>query len=178
MLLHEVITNWNINFLCATEKCRVSWMSVEVHVEERMARCKQCLPCQFCSEMLVDWCQHIKHKFCWKVGYYLLTPWSRVLLEKLTVNFAASQEIPHIYGTRKFLTVPTRARHLSLSWANSIQSPPPPPTKSWVLMYKIKRSHIRKPWSWLCELFMPAWFMLLSWCEWDIHSAGCYSVNW
>jgi hypothetical protein len=26
---------------------------------------------------------------------YLLTPWSRVLLEKLTVNFAASQEIPH-----------------------------------------------------------------------------------
>jgi hypothetical protein len=38
---------------------------------------------------------------------YLLTPWSRVLLEKLTVNFAASQEIPRIYGTRKFLTVPT-----------------------------------------------------------------------
>jgi hypothetical protein len=37
---------------------------------------------------------------------YLLTPWSRVLLEKLTVNFAASQEIPRIYGTRKFLTVP------------------------------------------------------------------------
>jgi hypothetical protein len=31
---------------------------------------------------------------------YLLTPWSRVLLEKLTVNFAASQEIPRIYGTR------------------------------------------------------------------------------
>jgi hypothetical protein len=44
---------------------------------------------------------------------YLLTPWSRVLLEKLTVNFAASQEIPRIYGTRKFLTVPTSARHLS-----------------------------------------------------------------
>jgi hypothetical protein len=47
----------------------------------------------------------------------LLTPWSRVLLEKLTVNFAASQEIPRIYETRKFLTVPKRARHLSLSWA-------------------------------------------------------------
>jgi hypothetical protein len=30
---------------------------------------------------------------------YLLTPWSRVLLEKLTVNFATSQEIPRIYGT-------------------------------------------------------------------------------
>jgi hypothetical protein len=32
---------------------------------------------------------------------YLLTPCSRVLLEKLT-GFAASQEIPRIYGTRKF----------------------------------------------------------------------------
>jgi hypothetical protein len=46
---------------------------------------------------------------------YLLTPWSRVLLEKLKVNSAASQEISRIYGTRKFLTVPTSARHLSLS---------------------------------------------------------------
>jgi hypothetical protein len=49
------------------------------------------------------------------INTYLLTPWSRVLLEKLTVNFAASQEIPLICGTRKFLTVPTRARHLPLS---------------------------------------------------------------
>jgi hypothetical protein len=44
-----------------------------------------------------------------------LTPWSRVLLQKLTVNFAASQEIPRIYVTRNFLTVPTSASHLSLS---------------------------------------------------------------
>jgi hypothetical protein len=58
---------------------------------------------------------------------YLLTPCSRVFLEKLTVNFAASQEFPRIYGSRKSLTVPTSARHLSLSWANSIQSPRPPP---------------------------------------------------
>jgi hypothetical protein len=32
-------------------------------------------------------------------GPYLLTPWSRVLPEKLTVNFAVSQEIPRIYGS-------------------------------------------------------------------------------
>jgi len=44
---------------------------------------------------------------------YSLTPWSRVLLEKLT-GFAASQ-IPRIFGTRKFITVLTIARHLSLS---------------------------------------------------------------
>jgi hypothetical protein len=41
-------------------------------------------------------------------GYYnnknaLLTPWSRVLLEKLT-GFAVSQKIPRIYGTPKFIT--------------------------------------------------------------------------
>jgi hypothetical protein len=45
---------------------------------------------------------------------YLLTPWSRVLLEKLT-GFADSQEIPRIYGTRNFITVFTSVRHLSLS---------------------------------------------------------------
>ena len=43
---------------------------------------------------------------------------------------AASQEIPRIFGTRRFLTVLTSDRHLSLSWANSIQSPQLPPT-SW-----------------------------------------------
>ena len=60
---------------------------------------------------------------------YLLTPWNRFLLEKLTGS-AASQEIPRIFGTRRFITVLTSARHLSLSWANSIQSPQPSPT-SW-----------------------------------------------
>jgi hypothetical protein len=59
---------------------------------------------------------HLKHDY-----YNLLTPWNRVLLEKLTSKLAASREIPRIYGTRKFLTVPTSARHVSLSWANSIQ---------------------------------------------------------
>ena len=60
---------------------------------------------------------------------YLLTPWSRVLIEKLTAS-AASQEFPHIFGNWRFITIFTSARHLSLSWANSIQSPQPPPT-SW-----------------------------------------------
>ena len=45
---------------------------------------------------------------------YLLTPWSRVLLQKLTGS-ATSQEIPRIFGTRRFITVLTSARHLSLS---------------------------------------------------------------
>jgi hypothetical protein len=48
------------------------------------------------------------------MNIYLPTPWSRVLLEKLT-GFAASQEFPRIYGTRKFITVLTSDRHLSPS---------------------------------------------------------------
>ena len=47
-------------------------------------------------------------------GTRLLTPWSRVLLEELTGS-AASQEIPRIFGTRRFINVLTSARHLSLS---------------------------------------------------------------
>jgi len=45
---------------------------------------------------------------------YLLTPWSRVLLEKL----AGSQlvkKFPSFYGNRKFITAFASARHLSLS---------------------------------------------------------------
>jgi hypothetical protein len=66
------------------------------------------------SYLLTD---SLTHSFTHSVTYLLthsLTPWSRVLLEKLT-GFAVSQEIPRIYGTRKFITVLTSACHLSLS---------------------------------------------------------------
>ena len=71
---------------------------------------------------------------------YLLTPWIRVLLEKLTGS-AASQEIPRIFGTRRFITVLPSARHLSVSWANSIQSSQPPSTSRKSIL--ILSSHLR-----------------------------------
>jgi hypothetical protein len=37
-----------------------------------------------------------------------------------------TKKFPAFYGTRRFFNVLTSARHLSLSWANSIQSPRPP----------------------------------------------------
>jgi len=43
---------------------------------------------------------------------YTLTPWKRVLLEKLTGSQLA-QKLPAFYGTRRFITAFTRARHLS-----------------------------------------------------------------
>ena len=46
---------------------------------------------------------------------YLLIPWSRVLLEKLTGSQLV-KKFPAFYGTRRFITAFTSARHLSLSW--------------------------------------------------------------
>ena len=45
---------------------------------------------------------------------YLLTPWSRILLEKLT-GFQLVKKFPAFYGTRMFITALTSARHLSVS---------------------------------------------------------------
>ena len=60
---------------------------------------------------------------------YLLTPRSRVLLEKLT-GFHPVKKFPAFHGTRRFITAFTSARHLSLSWDSWIHSIPPHPT-SW-----------------------------------------------
>jgi hypothetical protein len=45
---------------------------------------------------------------------YLLTPWSRVLLEKLTGSQPV-KKFPAFYGTRRFIAAFTRARHLFIS---------------------------------------------------------------
>ena len=60
---------------------------------------------------------------------YLLTPWCRVLLEQLT-GLQLVKKFTAIHGTRRFITALTSVRHLSLSWASSIQSIYPHPT-SW-----------------------------------------------
>ena len=60
---------------------------------------------------------------------YLLTPWCRVFLEKLT-GLQLVKKLPAFHGTRRFITALTSVRHLSLSWASPIQSIYPHPT-SW-----------------------------------------------
>jgi len=54
---------------------------------------------------------------------YLLTPWSRVFLEKLTGS-QLLKKFPAFCKTRRFITAFTSDRQLSLSWASSIQSMP------------------------------------------------------
>ena len=51
---------------------------------------------------------------------YLLTPWCRVILEKLT-GLQLVKKFPAFHGTRRFITALTSVRHLSLSWASQIQ---------------------------------------------------------
>ena len=52
------------------------------------------------------------------------------------------KKFPTFYGTRKFITVLTSARHLSLSWANSIQSPQPIPTSSRSILILSSHLHL------------------------------------
>ena len=58
---------------------------------------------------------------------YLLTPWCRVLLEKLT-GLQLVKKFPAFHGTRRFITALTSIRHLSPTWAGPIQSIYPNPT--------------------------------------------------
>ena len=55
------------------------------------------------------------------VCIYFLTPWCRVLLEKLT-GLQLVKKLPAFHETRRFITALTSVRHLSLSWASPIHS--------------------------------------------------------
>jgi len=90
-------------------------------------------------------CLHIRDQFITQafISYlltdlitYLLTPWSRVLLVKLTC-LQLVQKFPAFYGTRRFITAFTSARHLSLSRS----SPYPPPTSHFLKIH-LKRSPV------------------------------------
>jgi hypothetical protein len=72
--------------------------------------------------------QDKQHGLWWLTAWlhliYLLSPWSRVLPEKLT-GFQLVKKFPTLYGTQRSNTRFTSAHHLSLSWASLIQSIPP-----------------------------------------------------
>jgi len=76
-----------------------------------------------------------QHKFT-----YLLHG-AEPLFEKLTGSHPV-KKFPAFYGNGRFITAFTSARHLSLSWARSIQSTPPHLT-SWKYIL-ILSSHLRQ----------------------------------
>jgi hypothetical protein len=57
------------------------------------------------------------------ITHSLTHSWSWALLEKLLI-VQPLKNFPAFYGTQRFITAFTRALHLSLSWARSIQSLP------------------------------------------------------
>ena len=75
---------------------------------------------------------------------YLLTPWCRVLLEKLT-GLQLVKKFPAFHGTRRFITTLTSVRQLSLSWASPIQSIYPHPTSWWSILILSTHLHLGLP---------------------------------
>ena len=81
---------------------------------------------------------------------YLLTPWCRVLLEKLT-GLQLVKKFPAFHGTRKFITALTSFRHLSVSWTSPVHIP-----TSLLLEIHPNIIHPSTPWSPQC--FLPSGF--------------------
>ena len=75
------------------------------------------------NRLFHSWTMNLLTYFLTYLLTYVLTPWSKVLPEKLTGSQLV-KKFPAVYGTRRFITAFTSARHLSLFWDSSIQSIP------------------------------------------------------
>ena len=113
MILLVFLMNWTVRISYVHD--HVTWLfnsCLTFHV------CSPPFPSPFCIRC------PLQDSVC-----YLLTPWCRVLLEKL-IGLQLVKKFPAFLGTRKFITTFTSFRHPSLSWASPIQSTCPQPT-SW-----------------------------------------------
>jgi hypothetical protein len=86
--------------------------SSDVDIEPKYCTAQQ--PRNPRSELILPWKYQILH---------INNSWNRVLLEKLIVR-SASLKIPVFYGTRRFITLFTRALHRPLVWTTWIESTP------------------------------------------------------
>jgi len=117
----------------------------------------------FCGKCKSDYVTCLKNAVnSFLAQIYLLTPWSRALLEKLTGSQLVKKFLI-FYGTRRFITVFTTAHHLSLSWASSIHSMLSHPTsRRSILIYKM--SFYRCVSKWFCywqHCYLKGWNMAI-----------------
>jgi len=74
----------------------------------------------FCNSVFVTTSKILLFQHCFMKGqtsyisHYLLTPWNRVLLEKLTVSQLV-KKFPKFYGTRRLIAAFTNFRYVSQS---------------------------------------------------------------
>jgi hypothetical protein len=80
-----------------------------------------------------------------------LAPWNRVLLEKLTVAHITTT-FTRFYGNRRFITVFTTSRYLSLCWARWIHSTSSHPNSLTSILILSSRPYLSRP------------SVLLPWC--------------
>ena len=115
---------------------------------------------------------------------YLLTPWCRVLLEKLT-GLQPVKKFPTFHGTRRFITALTSVRHLSLSGASPIQSTYPHPTSCRSIL--ILSTHLRLdlpsglrpsgfPSKTRTAMSLASYCYQPAECHVDLHSSVCLSL--
>jgi hypothetical protein len=63
----------------------------------------------------------------WTISYQFVECFREYRAESLRNTVTQLfKKFPTLYGTRRFLTVFTKARHWSQFWASCLQSPPPP----------------------------------------------------
>ena len=127
---------WIINFLIIIDARYKREDSVFCCIRREILKL---IECQHSSVRMYIWYSHC-HGCTFVTVTYLHTPRSRVLLEKLA-SLQLVKKFPAFYGTRRFLTALTSARHLSLSWASPIQSSYLNPT-SWRSIQMLS-SHLR-----------------------------------
>ena len=125
MELQWTTIRWSMN---ATIRSRLKCNNVSTNINRTGIVAK--MSCVYCCELSCLYCysylvcivvilcvfvvQCVHCCFYFRCRTYLLTPWSRVLLEKLA-SLQLFKKFPAFYGTRRFLTALTSARHLSLS---------------------------------------------------------------
>ena len=122
---------------------------------------------------------------------YLLTPWCRVLLDKLT-GLQLVKKFPAFHGTRRFITALTSVRHLSLSWASPIQFIYPHPTSILTLSthlrlgllpsgFPTKTLYTPSPHPYAPHAQPISFFSILSpaqyWVRSANHLAPCYAIS-
>ena len=138
----KVTVNTEIPYYIIVRKASVhkkTFSVIQIIKTEESSTCRLCT----WNTLKADFKQQVRQRYpVYSSLNSLLTPWTRVLTEKLP-SPQLVRKFPANCGTRRFITVFPTARHLSLSWATSIQSMPPFPF--WKIHFNIILPSM--PWS-------------------------------